>query len=124
MVKVIRVLKDEIELIDAKEEELGDDRYTSNLLGVEKTIISSSIRYIKDCAFRIYYKDWCPRPSWFSGIHQVDGCLEGDIPEEAIFVAINIVGEDEEILNANIIYHLISDRIGSVNNQYKSILLD
>lgn len=134
MLNALVVKKDSIELIEVNIDNIHNDEYVCNLLGINKTITSSVIRTINDCYFRIYCQDLVSSPKWFSGVHKKENKIYGDIPEEAIFIPIdrfiNDDGElDEEPLNLEILYDIvIKDRIGTLKlvdgSDANSILID
>ena len=119
MISALLVKKDDTFLIELDETKINDDEYVCNILGVDNTITSSSLRYINSCAFRIYHQDYIENIEWYSGIHIKNG-IKGDIPEEAIFIPVNQFvddyGElDEEILNLKNIYQFVLEgKIGYI----------
>lgn len=134
MLNALVVKKDSIELLEVDIDNIHNDEYVCNLLGINKTITSSVIRTINDCYFRIYCQDLVSSPKWFSGVHKKENKIYGDIPEEAIFIPIdrfiNDDGElDEEPLNAEILFDFVlADRVGKVKldsgEETSAILLD
>lgn len=128
--KALLVKKNEVAIVDVDLDKRYDDDYMSNLLGIKKTLISSSVRSINSCFFRIYHQDYIARDiEWFSGIHKIENKISGDIPEEALFMAVDIDGENEEPLNAEILFDFVlADRVGKVKldsgEETSAVLLD
>ncbi|MBQ6783555.1 MAG: hypothetical protein IJP63_06090 [Acholeplasmatales bacterium] len=121
MISALLVKKDDTFLIELDETKINDDEYMCNLLGINKTMISSVVRTINDCYFRIYCQDFINRDvEWFSSFQVVNGKYKMDIPEEAIFIPVNQFvdadGElDEEILNIEKLYQFVlEERIGYI----------
>lgn len=119
MLNALLVKKDGFELIEIDGEKIHNDEYVCNILGIDNTITSSSLRYINSCAFRIYHQDYIKNIEWYSGIHINGDNIKGDIPEEAIFIPVNQFvddGElDEEILNIEKLYQFVlEERIGYI----------
>ena len=120
MLNALLVKKDGFELIEIDENKIHNDEYVCNILGIDNTITSSSLRYINSCAFRIYHQDYIKDIKWYSGIHINGDDIKGDIPEEAIFIPVNqfvdAEGElDEEILNIEKLYQFVlEERIGYI----------
>jgi len=114
LISALLVKKDDTFLIELDETKINDDEYMCNLLGINKTMISSVVRTINDCYFRIYCQDFINRDvEWFSSFQVVNGKYKMDIPEEAIFIAINKYEDDEEYLDLEKIYNFVfQDRIG------------
>lgn len=120
MLNALLVKKDGFELIEIDGKKIHNDEYVCNILGIDNTITSSSLRYINACAFRIYHQDYIENIEWYSGIHINGDDIKGDIPEEAIFIPVNQFvdddGElDEEILNIEKLYQFVlEERIGYI----------
>ena len=130
MISALLVKKDDTFLIELDETKINDDEYMCNLLGINKTMISSVVRTINDCYFRIYCQDFINRDvEWFSSFQVVNGKYKMDIPEEAIFIAINKYEDEEEYLEKKKIYNFVfQDRIGYLKyldgSQSCAILID
>ena len=128
--KALLVKRHDVNIVDVDLDKRYDNDYMSNLMGIKKTLISSSVRTINSCYFRIYHQDYIARDiEWFSGIHINEKEVKGDIPEEALFVAVDIDGENEEPLNAEILFDFVlADRVGKVKldsgEETSAVLLD